>query len=702
MISSTIATGTTNVWPPHSNENASTMVMVSGMRSDEGRALAGAVRSDSSPPSSSTMRLTMSMPIPRPLVVVTWLRVDSPGAASSASSASSLVRQPARRPGARPPRRRCRARRRDRQLELVVRALEAASTRDDADLAACRPRAARRAARARDRRRCAPGGRWPGRSARPPPCRARRCRCPSPGARPCPSTRLRPRTRSGTRSSSSATETMRARMIEARRSRSWRPFSATICASARTSAPPARSSASARVRRKRVTTSADSFSSASSRRLTSTRTMPRPRTASSSIGVVVLEAGAAVGAAGASSRTGDQRLPASRPPRRRPPRRRRASVSTISANARPPGASRPGGTERGTTFTISASAPTRSRTVVMLMPAAGARRRGDELERSRAPAARRSPAPAARARRVLSLAHSSARQRRRRGRGGAGRRPPAGARPAPRAAPAGAARDRLALGQRRDPLLDRPHPLEQQVHRAVGQPARRAIGVAQHRLHRVGDVDDRLDADHRRQPLDGVQRAEQLAHLARASTGRWRRPARRTAGWRSPAPGAPRPRREAGEELRRRRSPSSRASLLGAASSSARTSARIASGENGLVMKRVAPAASARAREPSSPRVVTTRMGSARSLSWPRTNSITSKPPMSGMLRSSTTTSKRLSDSRSIASSPLAACVNARSSQARRQAMIISRITLLSSTIRASAISAIFDAGRCGTGAVEP
>ena len=40
----------------------------------------------------------------------------------------------------------------------------------------------------------------------------------------------------------------------------------------------------------------------------------------------------------------------------------------------------------------------------------------------------------------------------------------------------------------------------------------------------------------------------------------------------------------------------------------------MASGVNGLVMKRDAPAASARARELSSPRVVTTRMGRAAQL----------------------------------------------------------------------------------------
>jgi len=50
----------------------------------------GVVRIDSSPCSSLTaIRLTTSMPTPRPLVVVTSVLVDRPGRVSSASSASS-------------------------------------------------------------------------------------------------------------------------------------------------------------------------------------------------------------------------------------------------------------------------------------------------------------------------------------------------------------------------------------------------------------------------------------------------------------------------------------------------------------------------------------------------------------------------------------------------------------------------------------
>src|SRR5687767_4151038 len=101
-------------------------------------------------------------------------------------------------------------------------------------------------------------------------------------------------------------------------------------------------------------------------------------------------------------------------------------------------------------------------------------------------------------------------------------------------------------------------------------------------------------------------------------------------------------------------------------------------------MKREAPAARARVRELSSPRVVTTMMGKLRSASCARTNSTTSKPPISGMLRSRNTRSNGDNDSRSMASRPLAACVNWASGSPRRHATIISRMTLLSSTTRIS------------------
>src|SRR6478735_10758298 len=72
----------------------------------------------------------------------------------------------------------------------------------------------------------------------------------------------------------------------------------------------------------------------------------------------------------------------------------------------------------------------------------------------------------------------------------------------------------------------------------------------------------------------------------------------------------------------------------------ARTSAIIESGVKGLDKNAVAPACSTRSRDWSSPRVVTIKTGSARSVSCARTNSSTSIPPMSGMLRSSTKSSK--------------------------------------------------------------
>jgi hypothetical protein len=55
---------------------------------------------------------------------------------------------------------------------------------------------------------------------------------------------------------------------------------------------------------------------------------------------------------------------------------------------------------------------------------------------------------------------------------------------------------------------------------------------------------------------------------------------------------------------------------LGRAGSTARNSARICAGSKGFVMKRDAPEESARPRELSSPRVVTTMMGTSLSASF--------------------------------------------------------------------------------------
>ena len=98
--------------------------------------------------------------------------------------------------------------------------------------------------------------------------------------------------------------------------------------------------------------------------------------------------------------------------------------------------------------------------------------------------------------------------------------PAAEARPARRAEPAGAAGTGLPAGQRRTRCSMARSPCSSELDAARGQLAAGAVRRAQHRLHRVGEIDDRLDADHRGQALDGVQRAEQLAHRARRATGR--------------------------------------------------------------------------------------------------------------------------------------------------------------------------------------
>ena len=126
--------------------------------------------------------------------------------------------------------------------------------------------------------------------------------------------------------------------------------------------------ASVRARRNCVTTSADSRSSASSRRATSTRTTPR-RCCSSP-----LSPSSARLSSIATARRRPPAAPASAPRPRRPApgRGRSASVSASSsrAKARPGGASAVAATDCGTTLTTAATVAAFSRMVVMVTPAA--------------------------------------------------------------------------------------------------------------------------------------------------------------------------------------------------------------------------------------------------------------------------------------------------------------------------------------------
>jgi hypothetical protein len=242
----------------------------------------------------------------------------------------------------------------------------------------------------------------------------------------------------------------------------------------------------------------------------------------------------------------------------------------------------------------------------------------------------------------------------------------------------------VAIGELLHAVLDRANRFEERVGGAEGEAPPRSVGSAEDGLHPVRDGDRRLDADHRREPLDRMQGAKEIANGARVVSA------------------------FADERLDLQELDVAEMELLvdlgdvgreklfeidalghaGPRAGGARretTSWRIASGENGLVMKRLAPAPSALARDDSSPRVVTMTMGSVRSLSWLRTNSMTSMPPMSGMLRSSTTTSNVPSDSRSMASRPLDAWVTFSDAFGRKHAETMSRMTLLSSTTRTSA-----------------
>src|SRR6188768_3357480 len=165
---------------------------------------------------------------------------------------------------------------------------------------------------------------------------------------------------------------------------------------------------------------------------------------------------------------------------------------------------------------------------------------------------------------------------------------------------------------------------------------------------------DRFDSDHRRQALDGVQRAEGFADrtwIRFAATLRAFDREQLRIGDRQVFFGLD---EVGGDELLEVRR-SGHATCSARSARMARTSAMIESGVKGLARNAVAPACSTRSRDWSSPRVVTIKTGSARRVSCARTNSKTSTPPMSGMLRSSTKMSKRASDNRSMASSPLEA-----------------------------------------------
>src|SRR5690606_2476305 len=144
-----------------------------------------------------------------------------------------------------------------------------------------------------------------------------------------------------------------------------------------------------------------------------------------------------------------------------------------------------------------------------------------------------------------------------------------------------------------------------------------------------------LHAHHGREPFDGVQAPVHLSH------GVGLRPPGHPVQSHQGTPAAPevvvRFGHETAEELAEIDGvvahgplpppvPASPADATGSSEppSRDRASSWICSGEKGLVMKRDAPASRARSRDASSPRVVTTRIGSSRSWSCPRTNSSTS------------------------------------------------------------------------------
>src|SRR5688572_8794047 len=122
--------------------------------------------------------------------------------------------------------------------------------------------------------------------------------------------------------------------------------------------------------------------------------------------------------------------------------------------------------------------------------------------------------------------------------------------------------------------------------------------------------------------------------------------------------------------------------------SSFRTSRPSASGENGFVRYADAPAFSAAARLSSSPRVVSTAMGTLRYFACERTNWSTSSPCMSGMFRSRRISPMEPTARRSIACRPVSASRNSTVGKNRaRAARTIRRIVGESSTTRICCIS---------------
>ena len=431
-------------------------------------------------------------------------RVESPGRQSSSSSAASLVRDraPARARDA--PRGRCRGRRRDVELELAARRLERRRS-GACPPRACPRRAARRAARSRGRPRCAPGGRSPGRAARRPPCRARRRPRRARARTSCRSLARRPRTmqRHALEQLGDAAPCARAGSRRAGRAagaRSRRAISASVAdvgAAARRAAPPRAPAGSA-------SRPAPTAARARRRAARPRRARRRRRAAVGGSSSSALRRAAA---RSASRRAAPSARRASRASCGAPGRRRRAPSSAsrerrASAKASPPGASSVGGTARGSDLhDLGELRPPRSRTVVMLTPCAGARRRG---RRSRARTARRPPASALRELLVLGGA-SFARElglERERAAAAPGAPPRrARARRARRAAPAGGGRRRACRSASgRDPLLDRARsPSSSDVDRAARgsrPPARSAARSTASIAWAI--VDDRLDADHRR------------------------------------------------------------------------------------------------------------------------------------------------------------------------------------------------------------
>ena len=299
-------------------------------------------------------------------------------------------------------------------------------------------------------------------------------------------------------------------MMAARRSRSCRAFSPITCASARTSAPEARRAAAARTSLNCVTTSAESRSRASSRRLTSTRTKPlrpsivvdqlpsqpdlglcrRPRNVESN-------GGQGLGRGGSRLRQDDVRG------RRKQDQGERQPCRRVGR-----GGDRLGNHLDDLRERRHSLAHRRD-----VHPGGGPLRRRQELHDQRALAALEP------LNQLLALGVAQLRPELGGQRGRGGRATPAswcltevGQGVQQRLRRGG---HRFFLGEGAHPLLDGPNSGEQRLHRPGRQPSGGPVGVAQDRLHRVGDVDDRLDAHHRRQSLEGMKRAEEIANLPR-------------------------------------------------------------------------------------------------------------------------------------------------------------------------------------------